>query len=94
MSLGEDLRTDAQPKTLKEIEPRAQRMLAILRSVVNMIGGDDLYDNLMCRKISSFDDGTNVHTSSENDETNGYGYNQELLTNHLALSACFISYAK
>ena len=39
MSLGEDLRTDAQPKTLKEIEPRAQRMLAILRSVVSMIGG-------------------------------------------------------
>ena len=43
--------------SLKEIELRAQKMLTILRLIVNMNRGGDLCDNLMCKEIFTFDDG-------------------------------------
>ena len=47
-----DIRTNAKKTcVLKEIGIHIQNMLTILTSTINMIGGGDVYNHLMSRKI-------------------------------------------
>ena len=73
MSSGEDLRIDTKNKntSLKEIELCVKKNANHFKIDSQHELGGDLCDDLMRKEIFTFDDEWNVHTTSENDETNG-----------------------
>ena len=63
---------------LNEIEQCAQKLTAILGSIVNIFGG--VYDHLLTTRIFTLLIIINICMSSKHYEENGYGLDLDLLT--------------
>ena len=90
--LGVDLRTFTKKDVCsKEIGLRAQYLFAILGLIVNIMGGP-MWPFNKCKNLH-FDNESDMQMSSKNHEEKRL-WPQSGFVNHIALSACFISYEK